>query len=364
MQTIKETIYVTGVIKPRVGAEVKVGSRVSGKVEKLYVNVGEWVNKGDMIAIIEHKDLEARVKRAEADLKALKNELHLIDQKYPPSIASQDEENKALEAKLAYAKKQLERFKKLRKEDLVSQEEVDRWEKEVKSLSSELSAGRMKLIALKREYKWKRKIKLSEIEKAKQTLKINKINLSYAFIKAPISGIITQISTQEGETVAASLAAPTFVLIVDPRKLEAYLYVNEADIGKIKVGENVVFKVDAYPNIEFKGHVRKINPKAVIRENMVDYEVIVEIEAPRDKIMLLRPEMTVYARIIVKEKKALVVPSKAVKLVRGNYIVYVDRGGKPVPRKVEVGITEEGKVEITKGLKEGERVLVSGFESL
>ncbi len=362
---IKDIVYVTGVVRPRVGAEVKVGSRVSGKVEKLYVNVGDWVNKGDRIAVIEHEDLEALVREAEARLSALKHELYLINSEYPAKIKAQEEDNRSIEARLVYAKKQLSRFKKLRAEDLVSQEEVDRWKKEVGSLSSELEAGRMRLIALKREYEGKRRIKESEIKEARETLKVRRINLSYAFITAPISGIITQISTQEGETVAASLAAPTFVVIVDPRKLEVYLYVSESDIGKIRVGEKVLFKVDAYPRLEFTGHVRKINPKAVIRENMVDYEVIVEIDGPKDKITLLRPEMTAYARVLVREKHGVVVvPSRAVKMVGGRFVVYVKKGKKPKIRDVEVGITEEGKVEITKGLKPGEEVLVSGFEFL
>ncbi len=362
---IKEVVYVTGVVKPKVGAEVKVGSRVSGRVEKLFVREGDWVNKGDMIAIIEHEDLEAMVKEAEAELDTLKRELKLIMEQYPLQIKEQEAENSAIRAKLEYSKKQLERYRELRKKDFVSQEEVDRWEREVKTLRAELEAGIKRVEYLKAKMRNEIAIKKAKIRKAEELLKIRRINLSYAFIKAPISGIVTEVSTQEGETVAASLAAPTFVVVVDPTKLEVYAYVDESEIGKVRSNQKVTLTVDAYPDLVFKGRVRKINPKAVIRENMVNYEAIVELDEPLEKLKLLRPEMTAYVKIIVGERKGvLIVPSKAVKLEGGRNVVYV-KGEKGVERRfVTVGISEEGRVEIKKGLKLGEKVLVEGFGTI
>lgn len=235
----------------------------------------------------------------------------------------------------------------------------------MKALKAELEAGIKRVEYLKTKMRNEIAIKRAKIRKAEELLKIRRINLSYAFIKAPISGIVTEVSTQEGETVAASLAAPTFVVVVDPTKLEVYAYVDESEIGKVKSNQKVTLTVDAYPDLVFKGKVRKINPKAVIRENMVNYEAIVELDEPLEKLKLLRPEMTAYVKIIVGERKGvLIVPSKAVKLEGGRNVVYV-KGKKGVERRfVTVGISEEGRVEIRKGLKLGEKVLIEGFGTI
>ena len=126
-------------------------------------------------------------------------------------------------------------------------------------------------------------------------------------IKAPISGTIASIATQQGETVAASFATPTFVTIIQEAALEVIAMVDEADIGNVRKGEKVVFTTETYPDREFQGSVTRIAPVATIISGVVNYEVAISIE--RD-IGLLRPDMTANVNIRTADHSALLVANQ------------------------------------------------------
>ena len=135
--------------------------------------------------------------------------------------------------------------------------------------------------------------------------------VAYARVDAPIAGTVASVSTQEGETVAASFATPTFVTLLDLNRLEVWAYVDETDIGRIRVGQNVRFTVDTYGSEGFTGHVSEIYPQPEIRDNVVDYVTVVRFRAPAGRS--LRPEMTTAVRIATEEaRNVLTVPLKAV----------------------------------------------------
>lgn len=112
---------------------------------------------------------------------------------------------------------------------------------------------------------------------------------------------MASVSTQEGETVAASFATPTFVTLVDLSRLEVWAYVDETDIGRIKVGQRASFTVDTYGDETFEGSVTAIYPKPEIRDNVVNDVTVVRFDPPCDRI--LRPEMTTTVRITVDARK-------------------------------------------------------------
>ena len=150
--------------------------------------------------------------------------------------------------------------------------------------------------------------------------------------------------------------------IINLDKLWVSTYVDETDIGKVHKGQAVIFHVDAFPGMSLYGEVKEIYPKAEIRDNMVTYDVIVRITDPSEKRRLLRPEMTAYTTIVVKEKKdAVQVPVQAVKIIKGKSVVFL-KGVKGIERReVSAGWADGGKVEIRKGLKPGQDVLIQGF---
>ena len=131
---------------------------------------------------------------------------------------------------------------------------------------------------------------IADVARAQATLNNADIQRSYATLTAPISGVMGSVSTREGETVAAGLNSPTFVTIIDLERLQVDAMVDEVDIGKVRPGQKAVFTVDAFPAREFPGKVVAIYPKAVLLENVVYYDVVVDIQGNEDKV--LRPEMT------------------------------------------------------------------------
>jgi len=359
---IRQTIITTGVVRPEDGAEIKVGSRVSGKVEKLFVKVGDRVKKGDPIAVIEHEDLQAKVAEKEAALIEKREELNALLVQRPLEIERQVEVIEEDKARLALAQTTYHRYLELLPEKLISQEDVDRQHKEALVFQSRLAAERKQLIYMKRKFVDDKRILKAKLKQLTAQYKLAKINLNYAFINAPIDGTIAKISTPEGETVAAQLSAPTFVWVINLGKLWVNTYVDETDIGKVRKGQRVTFRVDAFPGVSFHGKVGEIYPKAEIRDNMVTYDVIVRIVDPPEKKRLLRPEMTAYTTIIAKERaKALLVPVQAVKIIDGESVVFVKKGTKIEKQRVLTGWTDSGKVEIRKGLREGQEVLIQGF---
>jgi RND family efflux transporter MFP subunit len=184
-----------------------------------------------------------------------------------------------------------------------------------------------------------------------------RVRLSYATIRAPIAGVIGSVSTEKGETVAAGLNAPTFVTIVDLRRLQVDAFVDEVDIGRIRVGQKAVFTVDAFPDREFEGKVVAIYPEAVIQENVVNYDVVVEITSAYEG--LLRPEMTANVIIDLEARAGvLAVPARAVKRERGRTVVYVLTDGRPEPRPVTIGWREGRWIEVVDGVREGQTVLL------
>jgi len=188
-------------------------------------------------------------------------------------------------------------------------------------------------------------------------VEVAKVQLSYTTIYALTSGIISSVSTQEGETVLAGLSAPTFVNIIDLNRLEVQVYVDETDIGKIFTGQEVNFTVDTYTDTDFKGKVTAIYPKAVIQDNVVNYIVVVEIEDFQDKI--LRPEMTTTVTIYLESRKdVLTVPSRAITREKGERFVTVVDGDVRINKKIKTGWYDISYTEVTEGLKEGETVLL------
>ena len=302
-------VIATGTVTPRVGAEVPVGPRVSGTLKKLYVKIGDRVKKGEILGVLEEKDLQANVNRAAATLAAAR-------------------------ASAAYAKSNYERLAALLPKGYVSEDSVD-----LARQNSESARANVK--------------------NARAALDYARIQLSYGTVRAPISGIVESVSTQEGSTVAATFNAPTFVTIIDLAKLEVDAYVDEVDIGGVKVGQKATFTVDAYPNKVFNGVVEAIHPQAVIQNNVVNYDVIIGISDPFEGI--LRPTMTANVTITLNTLRgALAIPLRAVKHDQGRSFVLVPGEKGPVQRPVTLGRESGEFVQVKAGLSQGDKVYVPG----
>jgi len=194
-----------------------------------------------------------------------------------------------------------------------------------------------------------------ELTQARAALRSAEAELSYARITSPTTGIVASVATQEGETVSAGLQAPTFVTIIDLSRLEVCAYVDETDIGKVKVGQDAIFTVDAFAAQDFTGSITSVSPKALIAQNVVEYEAIIFIDDPDG---LLKPDMTATVSIFAEQHEdVLCVPNKAIRREAGQKVVYVVEDGTPVARPVKTGARDGQYTEILSGVEEGDVVL-------
>jgi RND family efflux transporter MFP subunit len=184
-----------------------------------------------------------------------------------------------------------------------------------------------------------------------------KVNLNYINIRAPIHGTVASVSTQKGETVAASFTAPTFVTIIADHALQLVAMVDENDIATVQTKNPVTFTVDAFPARDFPGAVESIAPKATIVSGVVNYEVTIEIEEGAE---LLKPDMTANVSIHTAQHDALLLPAAAVQREGDLTFVYVAAKNGRERKAVAVGPKENGMVEIKKGIGPDDAVVVPG----
>lgn len=296
-----------GVIKPMIGAEVNVGSSVSGVVMRLFVQIGDHVEKGQPLAELDSRELKAR---RDADAAALE----------------------VAQANLDYAEVDLRRKEQLNAAQIIARNELD--------LARKAFA-----------------VAEQQRDQARATLADSTTQLGFTQIVAPIAGVVSAVSTQEGETVAASFAAPTFVTLLDLSKLEVWAYVDETDIGRIRIGQQARFSVDTYGDHGFEGRVTSIHPKAEIRDNVVDYVVVVRFSPPRG--FILRPEMTTTVTVdLDRHANVLALPIRAVRREGNRTFVICRNNGKAEQRWVTTGIRDDSYWEIVSGLHAGAEVLI------
>ena len=306
--TVNETVMATGVIRPVTGAEVNVGSRISGTVVSLPVEVGQRVTVGQLLAQLDATALEAEADKVRADV----------------ALA---------EPRLELAESILARRQRLVQGGLASAEDLDIAERDLAVARAQLQAN------------------LARLRSAE-------IALNYTRITAPINGVVAEVSTREGETVAAAFAAPNFVTIIDLERLEVLAYVDETDIGRVFVGQQASFTVDTFPGADIIAHVTAIQPRAELQGSVVNY--VVRLEFERSDEFILRPEMTAHVRIVVDERQqALIAPRSTIKRRGGGQYVVLNRDGQWIEQDVRTGWRSEASVEFLAGVREGDELEIN-----
>jgi macrolide-specific efflux system membrane fusion protein len=279
-------------------------------VKTLNVTVGSHVNAGDVIAEIDDRPLQARLADAEAQVE--------MDR-----------------ASMARAEVNSRRAQQLASESLIPVQQAEDL--------------RLALQEAKAKY-----------EKSLRDRDLVKVDLGYIAIRAPISGTIASVSTQRGETVASSFAAPTFVTIIGEHALQLVAMVDETDIANVRRAEPVTFTVDSYPSRDFPGVVESIAPKATIVSGVVNYEVTIRIAKDEQ---LLKPDMTANISIQTAQHVALLLPAAAVQRNGDQAFVLLAGSTSPERRQVITGAKDGGMVEIKRGVTESDGVLLPNIKS-
>ena len=309
---IGSTVLATGVIRPMVGAEVQVGSRVSGILQRLNVSIGDEVDAGEILAELDSTEFQARHDQALAALETAQVDEH-------------------------FAGIDLNRARELHAGAVITEAELD---------------------AMDRGHR----VAAANLRQAEANARSAEIQLDYTVIRAPVSGVVASVSTQVGETVAASFASPTFVTIIDLERLEIWAYVDETDIGRVEVGQTATFTVDTYADTEFRGTVTAIQPKAEIVDNVVNYVTLIQIGSAEGKI--LRPEMTTTVNIVLEGREnVLTLPNGAVRRDADGGFAFVPGSGGLERRAIRTGYRGHDHTEVLEGLVEGEEVVMGSVNA-
>ncbi len=340
--SVRGLLVETGIVKPQVGAQVKVGTRATGTIVQLNVRVGDQVNKDQLVALIDDREIRKAIEQQQAALESAQRTLKQVELTFPQRVQE-------ARATHDYLQKNYGRLRELAARDYIARDDAEK-------AKSQAEVARFTLKRLGDEYRTQRQIAMANVEDRAAQLKQQEVRLTYTEIHAPMDGIVSEVTAQEGETMVAGLQVANLVTILDPSRLEMWIYVDETDIGKVQLGQAVEYYVDTFPNRTFHGRIDQIYPQPVVKDNIVYYLAIVRI-LPGDAASL-KPEMTTHVRVIFAEKtNVLTVPNAAVKFERGKQIIYQVIGpGKVAKVDVTIGIRGEDLTEILSGVQENAEV--------
>ena len=330
VDTIVEAVEASGTVNPV--NTVDIGSQVSGMIKDIYVDYNSKVTKGQLLVQIDPSLFQAQVDKARGDLEAARS-------------------NKAkIQAMLVYDKKNYERYKRLYEKNYVAKSDLDLAEATYKSDLAQIAAAQ------------------GTINQAQATLNNNLTNLRYTKIVSPVDGIVVSRAVDVGQTVAASFQTPTlFQVAQDLTNMQIEVNVSEADIGKIKKGQEVEYTLDGYADSVFHGKVTEVRIAPTTVSNVVTYTVIVDVDNKDQKMI---PGMTANASIITnKSENVICVPTDALKFTPKEITggkkykeqgLWILRNNKPTRISIETGAKDSDRTEIiSKELKENDRVIIS-----
>jgi len=325
---------------------VSVGSQVSGTIQQIFVDFNARVNKGQVIALIDPRLLEAAVVQARGSVGNAKGNL----ERAQLGVIDTERTNR--------------RNRELIKDGFVAQADVDSsqtaWEQ---ALAQKRSAE-------------------AALQQTVGALKVAETNLEYATIRSPVDGIVISRNVDVGQTVAASFQTPTlFSIAQDLTKMQVDTNVDESDIGRAALGQAVSFTVDAWPEKTFRGEVTQVRNSPIVTQNVVTYNVVVRVD---NRELLLKPGMTANVSIEVKKYgDVLKIPNAALryrpaakgaeaesagkrrgdgkaKEAGGQRVTLLGKDGKPTPVRVKAGVSNGTFTVLEEGdLKEGD-LLVTG----
>lgn len=285
---IHDVVEATGTINAVI--TVQVGSQVSGTISKLFVDFNSRVHKGDLVALIDPALFKGALEQATADLENARANL----------IAARANLEKA-RAALVQTRADYDRTIGLTKDGVLSQQQLDLAKANYDSANAAVGGARANVTQAE-----------AQVSQKEAALAVAQTNLNYTVIRSPIDGTVVARNVDVGQTVAASLQAPTiFTIAQDLKKMQVYAKTDESDVGSIKVGKEVTFKVDAFPKETFRGVVSQVRMNATTVQNVVTYDTIIDFANPELKLF---PGMTAYVTIpVATVQNVLKLPNTALR---------------------------------------------------
>jgi HlyD family secretion protein len=388
---IVSAISTAGTVKPL--AAILVGSQASGQIKELGADFNSRVVRGDVIARLDDDAVRARLDQAviEVDVAAAAVDIQRAQLERARAdadgaragLAAARADVERAEMTVRDAERDRDRKRELFARGVSSTAERDRVETAYETALTLLAAARARetvAVSAEASHQATIRIAIAQVENAVAQVKQRqaivrqiRIDVEHTVIRAPIDGIVIERSVDIGQTVAASLQAPTiFTIAPDLRAMQVHANVDESDIGRVVTGQEVAFTVDAFPGRSFQGRVVDIHKMPQSAQNVVTYTVVISAD---NEDLLLMPGMTANARILVQQRdQALRVPNAALRfrpagqLARGESaangeVWVIGAAGVPEARRLRLGVTDGVSTEVVASdLRAGDRV-ITGAES-
>ena len=398
------TISSTGTLNAVV--TVQVGTQVSGTIQQMLVDFNSPVKKGMLVARIDPATFEAKVNQAQADLE--NSRASVLNQRATVAKARADLVNSKAnvvrqQVAVRDAKVKLESRVRLFQEGGIAQEDRDSAQATYDAAVAQLEAAEAGVSSSQAALEvTQAQLTAAEaqVRQKQASLDLADVDLRNTFIRAPVDGVVVSRNVDVGQTVAASLQAPTLFLIAqDLTKMQVDTAVDEADIGRVSLDQETTFTVDSYPGQSFRGRVVQIRQSPQVVQNVVTYDTVVAVGNPD---FMLKPGMTANVKILVaRRENALLVPNAAFRVRMegaasgsgpgqpgaarplqpgmappmmaagrgpegtgrqvtpgGKQRVWLLQDGKPVERQVKTGLSDGQKMEVLEGLAEGDKVII------
>jgi len=329
-RTITQIVEASGTINPV--QTVSIGSQVSGQISKIYVDFNSEVKKGQLLAEIDTSLFEAQVNQAKANIDNARANLAKI------------------QATAANDKLTLNRYRNLYKKGFIPKSDLDLAESTYSADTAQIRGAK------------------AQINQALANYSTAASNLRYTKITSPVDGVVISRAVDVGQTVAASFQTPElFSVAQDLTQMQIEASVSEADIGKVKKGQNVEYTLDGYPDEVFKGKVSQVRISPTTVSNVVTYSVIIDVQ---NDDMKLIPGMTANVSIITSKKEGILcTKNTALKFTPntdGKGPKYDKQGiwiladGSPKRVEIETGVSDETYTEIISNkIKEGDLIILS-----
>ncbi len=285
---INDVVEATGTINSVI--TVQVGSQVSGTIAKLNVDFNSRVHKGDVVALIDPALFKGALLQAAADLKNAKANLQAAHANFEKAKAT-----------MVQTKADYDRAVGLSRDGVMSQQQLDLAKSNYEAANASVGAAAANITQAE-----------AQVSQKEAAVSVARTNLDYTVIRSPIDGTVVARNVDVGQTVAASLQAPTiFTIAQDLRKMWVYAKTDESDVDNIQVGKEVTFKVDALPKQTFRGVVSQVRMNPTTVQSVVTYDTIIEFANPELKLF---PGMTAYVTIpVATARNVLKLPNTALR---------------------------------------------------
>ncbi|MDR3762920.1 MAG: efflux RND transporter periplasmic adaptor subunit [Acidobacteriota bacterium] len=349
---VVKSVVATGKVEPITKVEIK--SKASGIVKKLYVEAGDRVKKGQVLAELDRVEMEAQVRQSEAQLQSAKATLTSSE----ADLARSRVDAEGVDVPML--KRAWERAAAMAKQGVISQSSLDDAEKNYVLATNKQNVSRAQIAVNQARVAQAR----ADVKRAEATLSQQQEQLSYTTIVAPIDGIILSRDVEVGDAVSSILvlgSSATLVMTLgDTSEVYVKGKVDESDIGKVYLGQPARIRVESFKDKSFAGKVTRISPMGVEKENVTTFEVRVSITNPGGE---LKAMMTANAEMILEEHKGVLnIPESALIYDQGKSasVEVPDPSLKEGKKKIAVkaGISNGAKTEILSGLNEGQQVVL------